>query len=239
MSILCKLLFVLSALPVLCRSDSSGFERCSNGEAGCFGIPEGCGSDAARCNAHASFRPRDQTRLEVTLTGNITGSDYVALGISEDAAMGDDLVFSCVAKDGSEPEVLTSVNRGHDGSEVVPPSEADVVGAEALARVEGSVLCTFHVLSERITVKKGKKDDDALEINLSEKDYYVMVAYGRYSNSKLMKHRDKGVSGEPLRLHSDRYGGVEGRSILLIQLHGVLMVLAWGVLAWTGMEFPL
>ena len=66
----------------------------------CFGIPRSC-DDHADCEVLASWRPlrAGVTRLELYSGLGGRGS-YVALGLSRDNRMGEDLVVACVSHEG-------------------------------------------------------------------------------------------------------------------------------------------
>ncbi len=215
------------------------FKRCGEDTTGCFGIPPDCG-DSSSCTAKVFFWRADSERTQVVLFGEITAASYVAMGTSTDASMGDDLVFSCVSA-GDAALVRASRNVGHSGSQFLAGRSGDMVSAQNLTMADGKALCAFQIATSPTA-------EGGLSFRLDEEDYHLLLAAGRYDAGagRLLRHTDRLATSEPVRLHAESYGvggvgggAAQGSPSALIQAHGVLMVLAWVVVAWTGMEFPL
>ena len=87
--------------------------ECGNSK-GCFGNVDACVT-SGNCNMMTSYKYSPEKKaFEVTLIGNeIESGMYVAVGLSSDASMGEDLVFYC----GNGFNVVkVSWNEGHSGS---------------------------------------------------------------------------------------------------------------------------
>ena len=87
--------------------------ECGNSK-GCFGNVDACVT-SGNCDMMTSYKYSPEKKaFEVTLIGNeIESGMYVAVGLSSDASMGEDLVFYC----GNGFNVVkVSWNEGHSGS---------------------------------------------------------------------------------------------------------------------------
>ncbi len=67
---------------------------------GCFGMPSGCES-SGRCKVLAAYAPAEDGKFSMALHGRgFAPGQYMALGLSRDGAMGDDLTLACLPGEG-------------------------------------------------------------------------------------------------------------------------------------------
>ena len=87
------------------------YSGCGNSK-GCFGSVDGCLTNS-NCQLATSYQfSSDSKSFTITLSGTgLVSGDYMALGLSTDASMGEDLVFYCSP---SINNVLVSWNQGKD-----------------------------------------------------------------------------------------------------------------------------
>ena len=87
---------------------TSAYDPCGKSK-GCFGYPESCYAKGG-CTVGVLYSLNEKGQAEVELRGEkLPGGKYLAVGLSEDASMGGDVVFSCST---SGPGIQVSWNQG-------------------------------------------------------------------------------------------------------------------------------
>ena len=87
---------------------ASAYDPCGKSK-GCFGYPESCYAKGG-CTVGVLYSLNEKGQAEVELRGEkLPGGKYMAVGLSEDASMGGDVVFSCSS---SGPGIQVSWNQG-------------------------------------------------------------------------------------------------------------------------------
>ncbi|KAH3870769.1 hypothetical protein DPMN_033959 [Dreissena polymorpha] len=159
---------------------------------------------------------------------------YCAIGLSKDNKMGDDSVFECVAN-GDQVIVSLSYNDGRSNSRLEQPQFGltDVTTSSK----DGVISCTFKrkkVAPSNTGRKKRAAEGPTTFFNLNE-DFTLFYAYGSASSGFLMKHSVTPlVSDQVADFQAIQEIGGTSTKITLIKVHGILMVIAWMLLASFG-----
>jgi len=176
----------------------------------CFGFPDKCVSDKS-CQLLASWR-KDNDEFEWELFSSSGQGSYVALGLSDDKKMGDDLVMSCASatkieffrNEGKQPKPLTTFSG---------------VNNYKFSNEDGAVLCKIRTDSKLVA---GSNEYDLTS------NHFILLAGGTYNGPQQISYHlgTKTSSSDPvsLALISNLSSGSGN---LLYQLHGLLMLCAW------------
>lgn len=183
---------------------------------GCFGFPEGC-VDKQNCNAVVATVVQGE-RYIFEMKSGYNRPAYIAVGLSNDAKMGDDSVIECVPEQGtinayaswtfSGPYGVTRQGIAQNFFRVLEKRYSD-----------GVIYC--RVERDAVSTVKGQKFD------LINEKYHLLLATGSSADSTHVSYHDIGrhVSGTPLALAD--VASVKGSSKLLLRLHGAFMLTAW------------
>jgi len=193
------------------------FAGCNSTKA-CFGLPNGC-VQSQKCELILSYKP-DRLDYHFEMKGLSNG--YIAMGLSRDERMGDDLTTSCIIQSNGGVDIITGFNMGYNGNKNIPrgpgqQGQDGIVKRIDYSRKEGWISCSWK--RKREATIEGQNWD--LEKDL----YHVMLAQGKVTDGRLNKHRSKIVSGNPKGL--GEVGLVKAKSRLFIILHGSFMIGAW------------
>jgi len=90
------------------------FEGCENTKA-CYGYPDGCISQG-KCEVVLSYEPQQLNYL-FKMKGRTSG--YIAMGLSKDAKMGDDLTTNCYRSANGRIDISTGINVKY-GNKLIP-----------------------------------------------------------------------------------------------------------------------
>ncbi|XP_015126559.1 putative ferric-chelate reductase 1 homolog [Diachasma alloeum] len=177
----------------------------------CFGVPSNC-VDSQDCKAVVTVSVQGE-RYIFELQGE--GGKYVAVGLSEDAKMGDDSVVECVENSG-KIFIHHSWNTGHKNDRL--PSQSGILNLEHSSFVDNRIYCKFT--RERRTVIKGH------EFDIENKAYHLLIAMGKdLKQNGVGYHNLREASAEARRL-SD-VARIAATDDVLIRVHGALMIASW------------
>ena len=203
-----------------------GYDGCGLTK-GCFGIPSQCVSSSS-CDVYTSYTMDDSGNVRFTVSGQATSEDsYVAVGLSDDATMGEDSTMVCYQ---SAPGVFQVSMTWNDPSKIGgsnPLSDPNL----GLSDVEGSLSdgvlsCTFT--RDRKTQVTVPGTSQSVEFDLEEEEYFLLLAMGLTKSTgplALNQHAIRGASGEGTNLGS--FSTPETASNIRVKVHAILMVLAW------------
>ncbi|CAI4225253.1 unnamed protein product [Auanema sp. JU1783] len=92
----------------------------------CIFVPPGC-EKSNSCVMKFSYKAvgDDTTEMELFSSNNDPTNNYVAVGFSKDASMGNDHVTQCVFPDNGQPEAHLSFNFGKSNSPPTEPADLD------------------------------------------------------------------------------------------------------------------
>ncbi|KAH8361990.1 hypothetical protein KR200_009383 [Drosophila serrata] len=183
----------------------------------CFGFPDGCVSSKT-CTSIAVVTVRGDVYEFEIQSGRGTNAAYVAVGLSEDAKMGEDLTTECVPENGRVNlySSYTSATPYAAMRSVVGQSSARLLDASL---VDGVIYC--RVQRDAVTSVQGKTFD------LRNGKYHLLVASGSSLKENSVGYHDIGrlPSGKAINLAEVQ--DLSGSSKLLVQLHGAFMIAAW------------
>jgi len=187
----------------------------------CFGYPDGCVKQR-RCQIVLAYRS-DYLDFIFEMKGRSSG--YIAMALSRDALMGDDLTTQCVITSNGGVDIMTGYNRDYSGNRVVPrgsskqPKDGIVRDWNGMkvSRKDGWISCRWKRRGE-VTIENSKW-------NLGEDLYHVMLARGQVDDGVIRRHDQKTVSAELKGLGD--VAPLESKSRLFIFLHGAFMLGAW------------
>ncbi|XP_036332126.1 putative ferric-chelate reductase 1 homolog [Rhagoletis pomonella] len=183
----------------------------------CFGFPNGCIEDKS-CKSLSAITVRGDV-YEFEMKSGRDGAAYIALGLSEDAKMGEDLVTECVPQNG-RVNLYSSYTSGapnYGSSRAnVPQNGARLLQSSV---IDGVIYC--KVQRDVVTQVRGKRFD------LLNNKYHLLLAAGTALKDNSVGYHDIGrlPSGSPINLAVVQ--ALTGSSTLLLRLHGAFMVIAW------------
>lgn len=187
---------------------------------GCFFKPESCSSRPSDCDYFMSYLPG-----ESSITFELSSKEkWVAVGFNHKAIMdGTDSVICSSLVNGSNIIGHYPV-KGHD-TPVRTTQEIKELNFEGVAREGGITKCRFA---------RAKKSS-MMSVDLST-DLFVIFAAGPIGDdNSLNEHSWKAHSMGPVNLADIQILEATEFDLLLIQVHAVLMVLAWVGFATIGM----
>ncbi|XP_032570551.1 putative ferric-chelate reductase 1 homolog isoform X1 [Drosophila sechellia] len=183
----------------------------------CFGFPDGCVATKSCTSITVVTVRGDVFEFEIQ-SGKGTNAAYVAVGLSDDAKMGDDLTTECVPENG-RVNLYSSLTSASPYSAVrsnVNQNSARLLDASI---VDGVIYC--RVQRDAVTNVQGRTFD------LRSGKYHLLVASGSSLKENSVGYHDIGrlPSAQPINLAEVQ--DLSGSSKLLIQLHGAFMIAAW------------
>ncbi|SPP73934.1 putative ferric-chelate reductase 1 homolog isoform X1 [Drosophila guanche] len=183
----------------------------------CFGFPDGC-VNTKTCTSVAAVTVRGDIYEFEIQSGRGNNAAYVAVGLSDDAKMGEDLTTECVPENGRVTmySSYTSATPYAAVRTSVPQNSARLLNASL---VDGVIYC--RVARDPVTVVKGRTFD------LRRQQYHLLVASGSSLKENSVGYHDIGrlPSGKAINLAEVQ--DLSGSSNLLVQLHGAFMIAAW------------
>lgn len=204
---------------------------------GCYREPVGCWEP--QCEYIVTWQGiTDKVRFELGGLADGAKDRYIAVALSNDTYMGEDIVFACV-NDGSQEvdatRVYLSYNVGHKN---YPLDRKDLLHfRSAISGEEGS----YHNgrLRCRFTIDR---DIDLLYPELSrvgDANYHLLMGRGFASRGVLHRH-GLGVNelpiASPKKVNFNQYDNIGDRARYpLVKAHGCLMILAWVFFASIGL----
>jgi len=193
------------------------YEGCGT-QKSCFGAPGKCLSDYS-CTLMASWK-KIGDEFEFEMARKDGSGKYVAIGLSEDSSMGDELVIACANKNSAE----VFWNSGKTKPTYLNDNSG--ISSYEFSSENGNTFCR---LKSSGMLKSGKYSADLLQ-----KSYALLLAGGPYlSTGNLGFHTVKEAADQPKKLELVSNAG--SRSNLLFKLHGLFMLIAWIGCAGAGM----
>ncbi|XP_037714123.1 putative ferric-chelate reductase 1 homolog isoform X2 [Drosophila subpulchrella] len=183
----------------------------------CFGFPDGCVASKT-CTSIAVVTVRgDVFEFEIQ-SGKGTNAAYVAVGLSDDAKMGDDLTTECVPDNGRVNlySSLTSASPYAAVRSSVSQNSARLLDASI---VDGVIYC--RVQRDAVTNVQGRTFD------LRNGRYHLLVASGSSLKENSVGYHDIGRLPSAQAINLAEVQDLGGSSRLLVQLHGAFMIAAW------------
>ncbi|KAL7737614.1 hypothetical protein ACLKA6_007724 [Drosophila palustris] len=183
----------------------------------CFGFPNGCVATRS-CTIISAITVRGEIYEFEMRSGKGTNAAYVAMGLSDDARMGDDLTTECVPENG-RVNLYSSYTSNSPYAAIrgsVSQNSARLLNASF---VDGVIYC--KVQRDPVTVVQGRSFD------LKNGAYHMLVASGTALKENSVGFHNIGFlpSSNPINLAVVQELG--GSSMLLVRLHGAFMIAAW------------
>merc|ERR1719357_761075 len=187
---------------------------------GCFGFGPTLDTkcvESRNCDFFALWKQQGENKFLFQLEFANNAQGYLALGFSEDQSMGQEVVLLCSSK-----KVEWYWNSGKSA----PSKIGDIEGEKVVAE-DGKVRCEFE------TDKVVNIGDKSVDLS---KEVFLLMAKGAF-NGAPSYHNKNGrlVSDGKVKLHEHSLLG--SKSEILMQFHGVFMLVAWLGFAGTGMLF--
>lgn len=196
---------------------------------GCFGQGDDDCVTKGNCKLMATYQHlSDSKQFKIRLhADNINANNYVAMGISQDGKMGEDLVLFCKNGGTTMGSRWNSGKNNRDGLTGVTFTDTDI------KTVNQVTTCDFILPDSFNVVPPGGQ---STTFNLAGTEYHLLLATGNTDNSNLVYHGpgNKVSSGAPIDLKASSLVQAAGEG-WLVQVHGCLMVLAWLASAASGM----
>ncbi|XP_032590447.1 putative ferric-chelate reductase 1 homolog isoform X3 [Drosophila grimshawi] len=201
---------------VLPASEDTFYDGCGQSK-NCFGFPDGCVASKSCVSLTAVTVRGDIYEFELR-SGKGTNAAYVAVGLSDDAKMGEDLSTECVPENG-RVNVYTSYTSASPYSANranVPQNTARLLNASL---VDGVIYC--KVQREPLTVVRGRSFD------LRNGVYHLLVASGSSLKEASVGYHDIGRLPSANAINLAVVQDLSGSTQLLVRLHGAFMIAAW------------
>ncbi|XP_058054768.1 putative ferric-chelate reductase 1 homolog isoform X2 [Anopheles bellator] len=193
----------------------SVYEGCGESKV-CFGFPEGC-VESYNCRAVTTVSVLGSSYV-FEMKAGYNSPAYVAVGLSDDAKMGDDSVIECVPEQGVVNAYASWTATGpYSATRTGVPQNIFQVLEKSYN--DGTIYCKLE--RDAVSTVKGRQFD------LVNEKFHLMLAAGASVESTNVNYHSIGrhVSGSPLSLAE--VGRVQGSSKLLLRLHGAFMITAW------------
>ncbi|XP_017120314.1 putative ferric-chelate reductase 1 homolog isoform X1 [Drosophila elegans] len=183
----------------------------------CFGFPDGCVASKTCTSITVVTVRGDVFEFEIQ-SGKGTNAAYVAVGLSDDAKMGDDLTTECVPENGRVNlySSLTSASPYAAVRSKVNQNSARLLDASI---VDGVIYC--RVQRDAVTSVQGRNFD------LRNGKYHLLVASGSSLKENSVGYHDIGRLPSAQAINLAEVQDLGGSSRLLVQLHGAFMIAAW------------
>ncbi|XP_067633149.1 putative ferric-chelate reductase 1 homolog isoform X2 [Eurosta solidaginis] len=197
-------------------SDDPFYFECGRSKT-CFGWPDGCIGDKS-CKLLSAIIVRGDV-YEFEMKSGSIGAAYIALGLSNDNKMGDDLVTECIPQNG-KVNLYTSYTSGGPNYAAKRTNVAqNNARLTQSSFIDGVIYC--KVQRDMLTEVQGKQFD------LSNNKYHILLASGTSLKEDSVGYHDIGrlPSDKPINLAVVQ--NLSGSSTLLLRLHGAFMLIAW------------
>ncbi|KAF0292622.1 putative ferric-chelate reductase 1 [Amphibalanus amphitrite] len=214
---------------------SSVFDDCLLSK-GCFARTAGCIQER-NCDLMVTYRRLRSGQFRMQLFGRYQPGRYLAVGLSDDRAMGDDAVIYCASTNDGRFQILHAYNFGHESSIPIRASSKEglLVSDVTSQYRDGLLICEF-THSARFTIR-------GQDFDLGKDGLHLMIASGTTSADVERRPQyhlgTKRVTGAPVPLSSSAGGarvyGAASDSGTLYRAHGALMIVAWLGTASLGM----
>ncbi|KAM7447097.1 DOMON domain-containing protein frrs1L [Porites harrisoni] len=187
---------------------------------GCFFRPESCSSRTSDCDYFMSYRP-DESSITFELSSK---EKWISVGFNHKAIMDGTDSIICSSLDNESNVIGHYPVKGHD-TPIKTGKEIPELIFQGVMREHGNTKCKF----------KREKKSSMMSADLN-KDLFVIFASGPIGgDNSLREHSWKAHSMSPVNLAEIEILEASEFDLFLIQLHAILMVVAWVGFATIGM----
>ena len=213
-------ILILLAISTSAVMDYKGYDGCQETK-GCFGFPENCveSTDCQVLVTYSKVSGEDQFNFEIShIYGASTGQgQYAALAFSDDAYMGQDLVFGCVGGQ----SLFVGWNEGKS-----PTTALSTILAKSMTFITNNSIniCKFRLEAE-LYFPVGATNQQK-RVDLSGGGNHLLLAIGVGTPYRLRYHHEsRAASMFPVMF--DSFSVVGSSDDTLLRAHAVLMTLTW------------
>ena len=201
-------ILILMAVCTLAVTDYEGYDGCQETK-GCFGFPNNC-VESADCQVLVTYSKvsgEDQFDFEIShIYGASTGrAQYAALAFSDDASMGQDLVFACVGGQ----SLFVGWNEGKS-----PTTALSTILAKSMTFIanDGINICKFRLEAE-LNFAVGATNQQK-RVDLSGSGNHLLLAIGAGTPDRLWYHHEsRAASGSPVIF--DSFSAVGASAVMM------------------------
>ncbi|XP_059380150.1 putative ferric-chelate reductase 1 [Carassius carassius] len=189
----------------------------------CYSQPSNCDPTAnAGCYFMAVQRSSDQSEMRIEMFGQADG--YIAIGFSDDQAMGNDDIYICGKDSSGKLQVQHAISTGKTAPTIL--SLGNVTDIKTTLMNGNTINCSFTSRNAISTSVRA----------LSTSEYYLMIASGSSSQGNILIHANKYVSSTKANLQdpSQVVTSAEGFPAI-VKAHGCLMLISWMTTGSIGM----
>nr|XP_055037973.1 putative ferric-chelate reductase 1 isoform X1 [Misgurnus anguillicaudatus] len=187
----------------------------------CFSQPDNCDPTTNTACHFVSVQSSSQSEMQVQIVG--PGSGYVAIGFSDDQAMGNDDIYICGKDKDGVPQVQHAFSTGRKAPNIVSLGNISDIKT---AITNGVFNCSFtsrNVISTASRAASGSQ-------------YYLMIASGPSSQGSILEHTKTFVTQDKADLLNPTVIGSEAEAYpAIVKAHGALMLIAWMTTGSVGM----
>ncbi|CAH3167988.1 unnamed protein product [Porites lobata] len=190
---------------------------------GCFFRPESCSSRTSDCDYFMSYRP-DESSITFELSSK---EKWISVGFNHKAIMDGTDSIICSSLDNGSNVIGHYPVKGYD-TPIRTGEEIPELIFQEVVREHGNTKCKF----------KREKKSSMMSADLN-KDLFVIFASGPIGDdNSLREHSWKAHSMSPVNLAEIEILEASEFDLFVIQLHAILMVVAWVGFATIGMFVP-
>lgn len=183
----------------------------------CFGIPNGC-IVTKSCSSFSAVKVQG-SKYTVEMLSQKQAA-YIAVGLSSDDKMGNDLVIECINDAGVKAFTSwTTVGSGKfDASRNGVPQ--NIINLKEGRIENGMINCQVELREEVFEVKSTSFD-------LGKNKYYLLLASGTKLRPFSVDYHDITRSNSDQAIALSDISNIAEKSKFLLRLHGSLMIIAW------------
>nr|XP_055037979.1 putative ferric-chelate reductase 1 [Misgurnus anguillicaudatus] len=186
----------------------------------CFSQPDNCDPTTnTDCYFMSVQSSSSQSEMQVQIVG--PGSGYVAIGFSDDQAMGNDDIYICGKDNNGIPQVQRAFSTGRSAPNILSLGNISDIKTSI---TNGVLNCSFTSRNAISTASRAA----------SGSQYYLMIASGPASQGSIQEHTTTFVSQTKANLVNPTVTGSEVFPAI-VKAHGALMLIAWMTTGSVGM----
>nr|XP_055037978.1 putative ferric-chelate reductase 1 isoform X2 [Misgurnus anguillicaudatus] len=186
----------------------------------CFSQPDNCDPTTnTACYFMSVQSSSSQSEMQVQIVG--PGSGYVAIGFSDDQAMGNDDIYICGKDNNGIPQVQHAFSTGTRAPNILSLGNVSDIKTTI---TNGVLNCSFTSRNAISTASRAA----------SGSQYYLMIASGPASQGSIQVHTTTFVSQTKADLVNPTVIGSEAFPAI-VKAHGALMLIAWMTTGSVGM----
>ncbi|XP_057178361.1 putative ferric-chelate reductase 1 isoform X2 [Triplophysa rosa] len=187
----------------------------------CFSQPSNCDpTTATNCYFMSVQTSSSQSEMKIEIVGPSNG--YVAIGFSDDQAMGNDAIYICGKDNSGLLQVQHAFSTGKKTPNILTLGNVSDIKT---AMTNGVLNCSF---TSRNPISTGSRA-------ASVSEYFLMIAAGPSSQGNIQFHTNTYVTQSKVNLLKPAAVSAGEKYPAIVKAHGALMLIAWMTTGSVGM----